>query len=160
MAESSSSRASLEKLARMLEQESADGVALARNIADNPICCVSYDESIPAVFVDWRSYATSTQLRFIHERVLELIEEHRATKILGDVSQLPTVHAEDQKWIIENWMPRAKAAGLRAAAARHPKAYFGRLAVSTLFSAMSADVAARSFKRLDDARRWLETIAI
>jgi hypothetical protein len=160
MAESSSSRNGLEKLARSLKQESSDSAALVRDIENNPICCVSYDESIPGIFVEWRSYANSTQLRFIHERVLELIEQHHASKILGDVSRLPTVHADDQKWIVENWMPRAKAAGLRAAAAKRPKAYFGRLAVSMLYTAMSADVAARSFKRLDDARRWLETVAI
>jgi hypothetical protein len=160
MAESSSSQSSLEKLARQLEQESADSAALVRNIANNPICCVSYDESIPGIFVEWRSYATSAQLRFIHERVLELLEQHHASKILGDVSGLPTVHTEDQKWIIENWMPRAQAAGLRATAAKRPTANFGRLAVSTLHSAMPAKVAVRSFNRLDDARRWLETLSI
>ena len=117
MAESSSSGASLEKLARFLKQESADSAALVRDIGNNPICCVSYDESIPGIFVEWRSYATSTQLLFIHERVLEFLERHHASKILGDVSGLPTVHTEDQKWIIENWMPRAQAAGLRATAA-------------------------------------------
>jgi hypothetical protein len=160
MAESSSSRASLEKLARFLKQESADSAALVRDIGNNPICCVSYDESIPGIFVEWRSYANSTQLRFIHERMLELLERHHASKILGDVSGLPTVHTEDQKWIIENWVPRAQAAGLRATAAKRPTAYFGRLAVSALHAAMPADVAVRSFNRLDEARRWLETIAI
>ncbi len=159
MAESSSSRAGLEKLARSLKQESADSAALVRDIGNNPICCVSYDENIPGIFVEWRSYANSTQLRFIHERVLELLEQHHASKILGDVSRLLTVHADDQKWIIENWMPRAQAAGLRAAAKR-PTAYFGRLAISALHSAMPAEVAVRSFNRLDEARRWLETVVI
>lgn len=160
MTESSPGHASLEQLTRLLEQESADGAALLRNIGDNPICCVSYDASVPCLVVVWRGYATSTQLRFVHERILELLEEHRVAKILGDNSGLPTVHADDQKWLIENWMPRAKAAGLRAAAAKQPVSYFGRLAINTLHSAMPAGVIARSFGQLDDARRWLETVAI
>ncbi len=157
---SSSGNAPLERLARMLEQESADGAALVRDIGNNPICRISYDESIPGLFVEWRNYATSIQLRFIHERILQLLEQHRVAKILADTSELPTVHAEDQKWIIEDWVPRAKAAGLRAAASNRPTAYFGRLAVNSLHSAMTMDIVVRSFDRLDEARRWLETVAV
>jgi hypothetical protein len=160
MAESISGRASLERLTRLLEQESADGVALLRNIGENPICCVSYDASIPGLIVVWRGYATSTQLRFVHERILELLEEHGVAKILGDNSGLPTVHADDQKWIIENWIPRAKKAGLRVAAAKQPVSYFGRLAINTLNSAMPAGVVVRSFNQLDEARQWLESATI
>jgi hypothetical protein len=158
MAESFSGRAASETLARTLERESADGAAMARNIGDNPICCVSFDANVPCLFVEWRGYATSTQLRFVHERILELLEEHRVAKILGDNSGLPTVHADDQKWIIENWMPRAKAAGLRVSAAKQPVSYFGRLAMNTLYAAMPAGMVARSFDQLDQARRWLESV--
>lgn len=160
MAESSSGRAALERLTRLLEQESADGVALLRNIGENPICCVSYDASIPGLSVVWRGYATSTQLRFVHERILELLEEHGVAKILVDNSGLPTVHTDDQKWIIESWMPRAKAAGLRVSAAKEPVSYFGRLAINTLHSATPAGMIARSFDQLDEARRWLDSVAI
>jgi hypothetical protein len=160
MAVSSSGNELLERLARMLEQESADGAALSRDVEDNPICGISFDRSIPALFVEWRSYATSAQLRFVHERILQLLQEHAAAKILVDASELPTVHAEDQKWIIEDWMPRAKGAGLRAAAAKRPTAYFGQIAVSALHSSMPPEIKSRSFDELGEARGWLKGVAI
>jgi len=72
---------------------------------------VSIDENIPAIVVLWKGYATGTQLRFVHENILDQLRKHGMSKVLGDDTGLPTIHAEDQSWIVENWMPRAIAAG-------------------------------------------------
>src|SRR5262249_39847050 len=68
---------SLEQLRSRLEAESGDGLRLLENLEDNPICCVSFDTSIPCIRVVWKRYATSTQLRFIHERLLRMLVESR-----------------------------------------------------------------------------------
>ncbi len=107
------SRSSLAQLMRLVEKESIDGIKLLENPNDNPICSLSYDETICCVTIVWRRYATSAQLRFVHEAIIQMLAQYGANKILGDDSDLPIVHAEDQKWITEDWMPRAKAAGLR-----------------------------------------------
>jgi len=55
-----------------------------------------------------------------------MLAQYKANKILGDDSDLPIVHAEDQKWISEDWLPRA-----RAAASRRPQPRFhSRFSVS------------------------------
>src|SRR5271170_3652719 len=95
----------LRLLRARLEIESSDSVKLLKDFKENPICSVRLDESVPCIVVVWKQYATSTQLRFIHESILGLLEKHRVTKILGDDTLLPTIHAEDQTWIAENWMP-------------------------------------------------------
>ena len=106
----------------------------------------------------WRRYATSAQLRFIHEAIIQMLAQHKASKILGDDSDLPIVHAEDQKWITEDWMPRAKAAGLKAAATKVSVAFFGKLSIASIQSRLAREIAIRAFPNIHQARTWLRTI--
>ena len=107
----------------------------------------------------WKQYATSTQLRFVHESMLHLLKTHRVSRLLGDDTALPTIHSEDRQWIAENWMPRAQAVGLIAAASKSPTAYFGRLAVENVQSVAPSDICLRSFEVMEDAREWLRGLA-
>jgi hypothetical protein len=150
----------LAKLKRALEQESNDSIALLNNAADNPICTVRYDDELPGIFVQWRNYATSSQLRFIHEYIIHLLEQHRVQKILGDDTALLTIHSSDQEWITLDWMPRAKRAGFRAAAAKRPTGYFGHLATSSVQTAVASEIEVRSFSDLSEARTWLRSVKI
>lgn len=148
----------LERLRKQLRAGSDDGLKLIRNLTDNPICALGVDESLSCVTVVWKRYATSTQLRFIHENILHLLKSRRLTGVLGDYTALPTIHAEDQRWIIEDWFPRAQATGLKAAASKWPVAYFGKRAVDAMQIAAPAGVELRSFEKLGDAREWLQSV--
>lgn len=147
----------LKQLRILLKAELGDGLELLKDLEDNPICSISYDESDACIVVLWRRYATSTQLRFIHESIIGLIEKHGASKILGDDTALATIYVADQKWIAQNWMPRAMAAGLKVAARKSPTSYFGRLSVDIVQSLAPAGLAMRAFADMDDARRWLRS---
>jgi len=132
---------------------------LAENLADNPICAVTVDASIPCIVLVWKRYATSAQLRFIQESALRLLRENALHKILGDDTALPTIHGDDRSWIAENWMPRAIAAGLRAVASKSPLAHFGRVSVDAVLSVAPAPLIWRSFDDMAAARRWLKSVA-
>lgn len=148
---------SLKELRGRLEAESNDGLKLLRNIKDNPICSLSFDNTIPCIVVTWKQYATSTQLRFIHENIILLLETHRASKILGLDTALPTIHNEDQTWIVENWMPRAIAAGLKATASKNPSSYFCKVSIDAIQAVRPAGLAFRSFDDTAEARQWLKS---
>lgn len=158
MTSDSPGTSALKKLAQLLEQETNDSLALLHRTDDNPICSITYDQPTAAIFVEWHSYATSTQLRFIHERVIQMMAERGACKILGDDSRLATIHAEDQRWIVEDWVPRAKAAGLRIIAATKPKSYFGQRSVERVQSVLPQDIVVSSFDDLEAARAWLSSV--
>jgi hypothetical protein len=145
----------LDALKRVIEEESNDGRALAENLADNPICAVSFDDAVPCVRLQWRGYATSAQLRFIHECLIGLIKQHHVSKILGDDTALVSVTSEDQDWIIWEWIPRAIAAGLRVIASKRPHGYYGRVSVDRILAVISPKLRVRSFDDLTDARQWL-----
>jgi hypothetical protein len=139
-----------------LKAGSSDGRRLLEDPANNPICLVGYDADVPCVTMVWKGYATSTQFRFVHEEALRLLAAHEAHKMLGDETGLATIHSDDQKWIVENWMPRAARAGLRVSASKSPTSYFGRLSVENIRSAAKAHVM-RAFDDIRDARNWLKS---
>lgn len=146
------------KLMRAVESESVDGAELLRNPKDNPICRLSYDDSARCVTVIWRKYATSLQLQFVHEILLQMLRQHGARKILGDDTDLPVVHAEDQKWIVEDWLPRAKDAGLEAVASALSHTFFGKLSIASVQFRLAKEIAVRPFPNVHLAHAWLRSV--
>lgn len=122
----------------MLVAVSHDGTLLLRNPYDNPICKLSYN----------------------HEIILCMLVKHSASKILGDDSDLPIIHAEDQRWIVQQWLPRARTAGLKAAASVLSLTFFGRVAIGSIQSRFVRHVQVRNFRKVHSARSWLKDVAL
>jgi hypothetical protein len=150
----------LRQLTEVVRTESSDGARLVANIADNPICRISVDAAIPCVVLVWGRYATSAQLRFVHECTLDLLRRNALQRILGDDSALTLIPVDDQAWIREDWMPRALDAGLKAAASKCPNGFFGKQSVANVMSRAPREITMRSFENLDEARTWLQTVSI
>ncbi len=151
---------SLARLRPALEQETSDGLALLRDLESNPICCVMLDTAVPCLFVKWRGYASSLQFHFVHESIIDLLQRHRLAKLLGDDTSLPMIHAENQAWVIDDWLPRAIAVGLRAVAHKSPIAHFGKVSVDNVKSGMAGRILLRTFESLEDARGWLKDLHV
>lgn len=154
-----SDRSRLLSLERQLRAESSDSRALVESLTDNPVCMVQIDASVPCITLVWKGYATSSQLRYVHEKVLELLEIHGLRAVLGDDTALAALHAEDQRWIVDDWMARATAAGLIAAANRRSRMPWANVAIESVQSLMSKHVEVRSFDDWEAARSWLRTVA-
>jgi hypothetical protein len=86
------------------------------------------------------------------------LQEHGVNKILGDDSALPTIHAEDQAWIIKDWLPRAMAVGLKATANKPPLFHFGKVSVSSVQAGLRTGLITKSLDTLEEARAWLHGV--
>ncbi len=150
-----SNRDRVAALREILAQESGDSQSLIDDLENNPICSVAFDASVPCITVQWRGYATSAQMRFVLENIICLLDRHKAHRILGDDTLLPLVHSADQQWIIDDWYPRAIAAGWRVSANKVPQNYFGQLTTNSVQAEVPGVVVIRPFEELDEARRWL-----
>ena len=73
----------LRELREKLRQESRESFQLLENFWDNPICSIRHDEANHCIIIVWRQYATQIQFRYIHEKLLSLICEHRVYKTSG-----------------------------------------------------------------------------
>ena len=142
-----------------LVAESHDGAQLLQNPYDNPICKLSYNKDVKCIEVVWRKYATSPQLRYIHETILCMLVQHSVSKILGDYSDLPIIHAEDQRWVVERWLLRARAAGFKAAASVISMTFFGRVSIGAIQSTFAREIQVRNFRNVHAARNWLNDFA-
>jgi hypothetical protein len=139
------------------DAEQAEVRTLLADLQDNPVCTVRFDPDVPCVTVIWKRPATSAQFRFVGDRLVELIRQHKVSKILGDDTALPLIEPDDQKWFAEEWAPRAAAAGLKVAANKSPESYLGRLAVERI-KQHQRQLTIRSFEHFEQARRWLKDV--
>jgi hypothetical protein len=151
-------KTNLAHLRAQIGEESAEGSHLLDSPADNPICDIYYDPAVPCAAITWKRYATSAQLRFIAESVIVLLQQHGTDKFLADVTGLPSISAEDQIWVVEDWMPRAVAAGLRVIAGKNPASYFGKLSADHIVGLAPNSLNICFFDALDEARAWLKNI--
>lgn len=119
-------------------------------------CAVSFDAETPCIVMHWRGYATKAQFRAGNERVLEAIRTHRSDRLLGDIVDFVLIGAEDQRWLNDNWIPRAIEAGLRRVALVQPSFYFNRVAVESVMEKLDpAKLDVGYFSELAAARSWL-----
>jgi len=145
----------LETLRSAVAAESSDGRCVAQNPYDNAVCTIKFNVTTRCIDIVWKMYATSLQLRFVHECLLDLIRMHHAVAILGDDTALGIIHADDQAWIAGNWLPRAIAAGLAAGASKAPATYFAEQSVRRIQASAPSGIRLRSFRELGEARAWL-----
>lgn len=150
----------LMRLRSQLKVESSDSRKLLDSPTDNPICSIEQDDTLPGLVVVWREYASSRQLRFVYEYLLQLIETRNISKILYDDTALRTIAADDQSWILENWMPRAIRAGFRASAHTASASHFVGVAVNALATAAPDGFALRAFDTTSEARNWLQDFKV
>lgn len=149
----------LTELSRSVERESHEGSPLLKSPFDNSICQLCFDEDARCIQVVWRKYATSAQLRYIHEIILLMLDQYKVDRILGDDSDLPIVHAEDQQWIVDEWLPRARLKGLRAVATTVSMTFFGRLSIRSVQSRLAREIQVQNFGSVHTARSWLKALS-
>jgi hypothetical protein len=127
-------------------------------IAPSFACTVGYDAEVPCVIMTWKGYATSREFREANERILGVLTERGASKLLGDIKEFVLIGADDQQWLSSNWIPRAVEAGLRTVAMVTPVFYFNRVAVESVGRTLDPDaLILEHFDNRDAARQWLTT---
>jgi hypothetical protein len=121
-------------------------------------CTIGYDSDVPCVIMTWKGYATSREFRDANERILGVIAERKATKLLGDIREFVLSGADDQNWLTSDWIPRAVQAGIRNVALITPVFYFNRVAVENVGQRLDKEaLILQHFDNRDAAREWLSS---
>ena len=119
------------------------------------VCSFSIDTSIPCLLIQWHGYATSTQLRQLAENQIELMRQHKLTKVLSDNTHARMVSMEDQRWIAEDWLPRVLAIGYEACAIITSKDYFAQMSFENIVTNIGDQLTIQYFDDIESAREWL-----
>lgn len=120
---------------------------------------IYYKEEDGLVFMDWDGYATSEQFRAGSELMLQLVQEHKASKVLADAKDMILIDLEDQRWVVNEIFPKLIDAGCKTMALVSPHHYFNKVAIESLsFKANEKSLSCRIFHNQKAAKGWLDTV--
>ncbi len=126
---------------------------------ETPYVLVRWDGLGQWVYVQWKAWATSDEYRAAQEVVILALRENHASRNLIDATDSRVVSGEDQKWLVENWIPRAVAAGRRWTAIVLPQSALGRTIQENIDSHPQSDRSkVEHFETVEDAAAWLSTV--
>jgi hypothetical protein len=111
------------------------------------------------VQVEWKAWANSAEYRAAHETVIAALRENHASRNLIDATHERVVTADDQRWLIDNWIPRAMAAGRRHTAVVLPLRALGKTITENIDKVPRANqTRVEYFATFDEAAAWLSTV--
>src|SRR4051812_19236487 len=114
---------------------------------------ITWDEASSTIIAEWKGYASLSKMQVALEKGLELLQQKKATKWLGDTSNLAPFGHDTSNWIVHDWIPRAKTAGLKSIAYVIPKSALTRMSLGNGVPTTNMDSA--FFDNQDAAKQWL-----
>lgn len=90
------------------------------------------DEAVPCVVTQWHGFANKTEFIALQGAALAYFEQHSTPAKpwgwVGDVRRMGAIPEEAQRWLQEEFNPRAIAAGLRVVSVVVAEGIFGKIA--------------------------------
>lgn len=117
---------------------------------------IRFDESVQAVWVEWKAYAEGDEYRSALDAMIDLLRQTKSSRLLIDARLLGPVSQADQQWTHQSWHPRSLAAGLRWSALVSPRTSVARLSVKQMVIKLHhEEIVTQNFDDLELARAWL-----
>ena len=79
---------------------------------DEPWLSIVWDEAHQCVYAKFKAFASSVDFRKGTTKILLVVKERNATRLISDNRLLEGVSAVDQLWLRDSWIPMAVGAGL------------------------------------------------
>ena len=124
----------------------------------NDLVKLDYDKDLDAVIMEWTGFTGKEEFREANEEVLNLIRETGAKKIIGDLRNMKIINVNNQKWLYEDWLPRAVNEGLQYAALIESEDFFNRKSIHNVVEKMPENITIRYFKLKLAARSWIRSL--
>lgn len=123
---------------------------------DEPFLAVSSVEEGNIIWAEWKGTPAGEPLRNGLAAGLKAVVENQSSKWLADTRHLGTMDPLDVKWVNDNWIPRAVAAGIRWMAFVTPVRVIMQIQVKSFMARIDGRELANSyFGNIDEAWAWL-----
>lgn len=117
------------------------------------------DTAVPCVITQWHGFANKTEFIALQGAALAYFEQHatpaRPWGWVGDVRHMGAIPEEAQRWLQDEFNPRALAAGLRVVSVVVAEGVFGKIATQRYAQQTATSVAALGvtyYASLDEAK--------
>lgn len=120
---------------------------------------ISYYTENSEVNIQCTGFASSPQYRTALKKVLEVLEDKNLSKLMVDTTAMKMIGADDQRWTIRYFLPKALKIGCKAAAIIPSTDYFNRLSIDIILEGISDPLCPiKVTTDTEEARQWLEKI--
>jgi hypothetical protein len=112
------------------------------------------------LLVMYKNRATNEEYRVNLDKQVELVRQHRITKVVFDLRKMGVLSAENQQYTSQVYMPQITQAGLKHSAMIVPEDIFGEASAKNVTSRVKNEVvfSMHYFKDLNQALAWLATL--
>jgi hypothetical protein len=122
---------------------------------------VSWNEELNAAVVEWKGFAFGKEFETIMLGGIDLMAQHKGSKLLMDARSGSAIKQEDQDWIKDVFVDHAYGAGLRYFAMVLPEKTVAKMSLSrTAASIGGYPYELVDFAGMDEAVRWLSGLHV
>ncbi|GAB3830426.1 hypothetical protein GCM10028821_18740 [Hymenobacter jeollabukensis] len=125
-----------------------------RLLHQDAVISISYDYTNDWLYVDWQAEQDAFSVQAGALKMLELLRQERARKVLNDNRRVQTIWADASEWGGKVWFPLMAEAGLEYFAWVYSPNVYSRLSTDLTLQHTSKPVV-MTFDSIDTASAWL-----
>ena len=123
---------------------------------DEPWLSIVWDRDYRCVYAKFKAFANSEEFRAGTMKISEAIRDRHAASMIIDNRKFEGVVDEDQRWLIDTWVPAAVAAGLKRIAVVIAARGLGKIATESMISQIgNTKFVMHTFDSLPEAVTWV-----
>jgi hypothetical protein len=115
---------------------------------------VVFDPTNKAVVGTFKGFLEMSQHQGIGNEILEVAQKNFSQKLIIDTSELSVIRKETQKWIEEDWFPRAVKLNIRFMAFVISKDALGKMSTQSV-NQKAGPIEIQYFDSLSSANTWI-----
>jgi hypothetical protein len=124
---------------------------------ENSSATVEWDETIQAPILTRRTFAKGEMYREPNNKVIELLQEKKAHKLLTDALLADITENADMEWLTNDWVPRVMKTGLRWMAVVMPSKVIVEMQISRAGKSRTG-YESKFFEDMEQAKQWLKSV--
>lgn len=117
------------------------------------VVCKDYHAGIQILDILDQAETVRTGMRNALEKTIDLVRDRQCRTWIGDLRTLLLLTGDDERWSLQEWLPRLQAAGVRNIALVPPTTILGSLFFDSLIQQMH-DINICKLTSFEDAQRW------
>jgi hypothetical protein len=125
---------------------------------ESPNLSVGWDETLQSVIMEWTGFVYGGNFKKMVGQGLDLLIEKKGCKWLANLSKMEVIAQEDQRWLDEEWFPRAAQAGVKYIAMVRPEKVISQISVRRVIGKVGGlEIETAYFDSPEKAKEWLKS---
>jgi hypothetical protein len=125
-----------------------------------PTYSLSWNASAQCIEFTWNGFVKGADFHDGCNAMVKELSARKASRLIVDSRKYTVVDPADQLWSIQDWLPRALAAGLKHFAVVMPESVVGKMSVQNVINdkkhtPKDLELQREMFNSPEDARAWI-----